>query len=859
LEDKRATPEQMDRMKAMAREAMEAGAIGLSTSLIYPPAIYAPEEEITELAKVAGEYGGRYYTHMRNEGDQLLEAIDEALRIGKAANTPVHIFHLKTAGRSNWGKMDLAIARIKAARAAGQEVGADVYPYVNNGLGIRALIHPRHSARGPEDLLGRLNDQQLRAEIRREMETGTGWENWFAHAGHDWDRIMLGRIQDPAYAQHNGKSLGEIARTVKQDPWDVFFSIARAGAFAMPQSMSEANKIKAMKQDFVSFDTDAGPVDEARLGAVSHPRGFGAFPRVIARYVRDLGALTLEEAIHRMTAVAANEIMAYDCGRLASGLAADIAIFDPNTIRDRATFGEPDLLSEGMKIVIVNGVVVIEDGKFTGATPGKVLRGPGLMIGQSPAQAPNSPRQAMIARAKALELGTKYVPPPGDPLEHHAAGFAKIMCSAVFITGLDPGFAAENVGYFTAPYPERAKLGKPVIDRDRKLVHVTLPTGVKRTAIFTGSQGCVTLPSGRDSLNFKPVAIKSRLPDPSKQPWPMGDVLPEGPLPKEIDAGKLNQAVDAAFKPAAGMTAAFVVTWKGGLIAERYGEGITARTPLESWSMGKSLTATLMGILIKQGVYDLWGPAPVPEWQSAGDPRAKIRIADILNMSSGIRIRAPQDPDHDSSGPYPDHLYLYTGGVNSFHYAATRPQQWPPGKVGRYRNTDPVLINYLVRLGVEKRGEEYLSFPQHALFDKIGIRTMVMETDPFGNFLTQGYEFASGRDWARLGNLYLQDGVWNGERILPEGFVKFVSTLAPAWEADKRPIYGGFFWINGDGAFPVPVNAYFMAGAGGQTTMIIPSHDLVVVRLGHYRGSGPGDRAFKKALSLLIEALPQRK
>jgi len=389
LEDKRATPEQLERMKALAREAMAAGAIGLSTSLIYPPAVYAPEEEITELSKVAGAYGGRYYTHMRNEGDQLLEAIDEALRIGKAANTPVHIFHLKTAGRANWGKMDLAIARIKAARAAGQEVGADVYPYINNGLGIRALIHPRHSAKGPEELLRRLDDPQMRAEIRREMETDTAWENWFGHVGHDWERIVIGGCESPAFAAHNGKSLSEIARALNQDPWDTFFAIARTGAFAMPQSMSEANKIKAMQQDFVSFDTDAGPVPSpergnqsrqdgsTRSGLVSHPRAFGAFPRVLARYVRDLGALTLEEAIQRMTAVAANEIMAYDRGRLATGLAADIVIFDSNTIRDRATFGQPDAVSEGMKFVIVNGGIAIEDGKFTGVASGKVLRGPG--------------------------------------------------------------------------------------------------------------------------------------------------------------------------------------------------------------------------------------------------------------------------------------------------------------------------------------------------------------------------------------------------------------------------------------------------------------------------------------------------
>ena len=338
----------------------------------------------------------------------------------------------------------------------------------------------------------------------------------------------------------------------------------------------------------------------------------------------------------------------------------------------------------------------------------------------------------------------------------------------------------------------------------------------------------------------------------------MGDVLAEGPLPPEIDAVKLKAAVDAAFEPAEALTAALVVTWKGRLIAERYGEGVDVHTPLEGWSMGKSITATLFGILLNRGVYELTQPAPIPEWQTPGDPRAKIRIEDLLHMSSGLRIRAPQDPDYDPSGPYPDHLYLYTGGVNSYHYAATRPQQWPPNTVGRYRNTDPVLISYLIRLAVEKSGEEYLSFPQRALFDKLGIRTMRIETDPFGNFLGQGYEVGCGRDWARLGNLYLQDGVWNGERILPQGYVKFVSTPAPAWVADKLPIYGGFFWINGLGQYPVPRDSYYMAGAGGQTTMIVPSHDLVVVRLGHYKGETAGAAAFRNALTLLMTAVPRR-
>jgi CubicO group peptidase (beta-lactamase class C family) len=482
-----------------------------------------------------------------------------------------------------------------------------------------------------------------------------------------------------------------------------------------------------------------------------------------------------------------------------------------------------------------------------------------LAAGTALSQEALSPRDALIARAKSFEFDTPYVPPPGDPLEHHTAGFAKIMCSAVYMTGLAPEFAAENVGYFTSPYSERAKVGKPVIDRANQAVHVTLPNGVTRTAKYLGSQGCVTLPIGKTTVNFAPLAVKSALPDAATQPWPMGNLLPTQPLPKEIDEAKLKQAVNAAFETADSLTAAFVVTWRGRLIAEHYGDGLNALTPLEGWSMGKSLTATLLGILIKQGVYDLAQPAPIPEWQSANDPRAKIRIADILHMSSGLRIKAPQDPDYNPTGTYPDHVYLYTGGVDSYHYAATRPQQWPPNTIGRYRNSDPVLISYLVRLGVEKRGEEYLSFPQRALFDKLGIRTMVIETDPFGNFLGQGYEVGSGRDWARLGNLYLQDGVWNGEGILPEGYAKFVSTLAPAWEADKRPIYGAFFWLNGTGTFPVPRDAYYMAGAGGQTTLIIPSHDLVVVRMGHFKGEGPGAISFRKALALLMEAVPAKK
>jgi CubicO group peptidase (beta-lactamase class C family) len=394
------------------------------------------------------------------------------------------------------------------------------------------------------------------------------------------------------------------------------------------------------------------------------------------------------------------------------------------------------------------------------------------------------------------------------------------------------------------------------IDRENRAVHLTLASGVVRTAKYLGDQGCVALPVGQETVHYTPVALESNLPDAATTPWPMGDLLPDEPLPAELDSEKVTAAVNAAFDPPEGMTGAFVVTWKGRIIGEKYGDGLSMNSPLESWSMGKSLTATLMGLLIQQGLYQLDQPAPVPEWQEEGDPRAQIRISDILRMSSGLRCRAPGEPGLDPSLGYLDHLYLYTGGINSFQWAATRPQEWPPNTVGRYRNCDPVLINYLVRLGVEGRGEEYLSFPRRALFDKIGIRNFVIEADPYGNFLLQGYELGSGRDWARLGNLYLQDGVWNGERLLPEGYRDFVSTVAPAWAADGRPVYGGFFWINGTGAFPIPKEAYYMAGAGGQYTIMIPSHDLVVVRLGHYKGESPGEEALSRALALLIEAVP---
>lgn len=374
--DRRPSEEELARMQQHVAEAIDAGAIGLSTALIYPPAVYAPLEEIAALAEVAGERGGGYYTHMRNEGDRLIEAIDEALEIGRMAGTSVHIFHLKAAGQRNWGKMPLAIAKIRSARAGGQQVSADIYPYVHNGLGIAALLHPRHFAGGRAALLRRLDDPDLRADIRQEMESTDGWENWYRHVGGDWDKIILGQTPAKPYRNYQGQSIGAVARALDEDPWKAFFNLLRAGAFVLPESMSEANKMMAIRQDFVSFCTDVGPAGGG--ASASHPRAFGAFPRLLSRYVRDFGVISLERAIAQASATAANHVKIDDRGRITAGSAADMVIFDPQEINDLATFASPAEPARGVRQVIVGGQVVYADGQQSEARPGRVLRGPGF-------------------------------------------------------------------------------------------------------------------------------------------------------------------------------------------------------------------------------------------------------------------------------------------------------------------------------------------------------------------------------------------------------------------------------------------------------------------------------------------------
>jgi CubicO group peptidase (beta-lactamase class C family) len=437
--------------------------------------------------------------------------------------------------------------------------------------------------------------------------------------------------------------------------------------------------------------------------------------------------------------------------------------------------------------------------------------------------------------------------PVGTTQELELAGYAKVLCSAVFVSGRDPAEAAKNSGdVLMASGRDRVVWH---VDHEQKSVRLTLD-GVTREARFYGDQGCIIQRADRPGIFFTPVAVKSALPDARSQPWPMGDQLPDGPLPPEIDRAKLDAAVDAAFDPA-GLTAAFLVVHKGRLIAERYMPGITADTPLENWSMAKSLTATLFALLVKDGTYTLEQRAPVPEWRAPGDPRGQIRIMDLLRMSSGLRFIAPRDPDYRADAGYTDHFYIYTGAVDVFDYSVKQPLQFPVNTEGRYRNSDPLVIGSLIKQAVAGRGEDYLTYPQRALFDRIGIRRQVLETDPYGNFVLSGYTYGTARDWARLGLLYLQDGMWQGQRLLPEGWATFVSTPAPAW----RQRYGGFFWLNRGGTFNLPRDAYFAAGAGGQYAFIVPSRQLVVVRLGHTTGSQAGNRALNNALGLLTGAI----
>ena len=382
-DDKHPTPAQLGQMQALVREAMKDGTVGVSTSLEYAPAHYAKTEELIALATEASKSGGIYATHMRDESSSVLEAIDEALRIGREAHIPVEIWHIKVAGKDNWGRMPEVVAKINAARAAGADVSADTYAYTAWYNGFSAFIPPWAHDGGDAKLVERLKDPVARARIRKDMLTPSKeWDNeWQEIPGPD--AIMIGAVENPASAPLLGKRLSEIAKSSNKDPMDALFDIliqdpsTEVAVFGM----SQPDVTLALEQPWVAIDNDSeGTSPQGILGqSHPHPRAYGTFPRILAKYVREEKVLTLEDAIRKFSALPAQRMRLTDRGVLKAGMWAEVVIFDPATVHDRATFDNPNQLSEGMEYVLVNGVPVIDQGKMTGALPGKVLRGAGYV------------------------------------------------------------------------------------------------------------------------------------------------------------------------------------------------------------------------------------------------------------------------------------------------------------------------------------------------------------------------------------------------------------------------------------------------------------------------------------------------
>lgn len=373
-EDVQPNQQQLERMRELVGESMEEGTAGLSTALIYPPATYASTDEIVELAQVAGSYGGLYLTHMRNEGNRVLDAIEEAVEIGRRANVPVHIYHLKAAGRENWPLMEDALELIRTAREEGMRVTADVYPYLRNGIGLGSFIHPRHYREGDEALRDRLTDEDIRRQLRTEIENTYDWENWYKHVGEDWSQVLIVSVGDDGNSRWVGMNVREVAEARGVGEWTAFFDLVEQGDVSVtPKSMNERQKELAMQAPFVAFDTDYPPVNPDSVEG-AHPRAFGAFPRVLGKYVRERGVLSLPEAVRKLASLPATILGLEDRGTIEEGKRADLVVFDPDRVRDRATFEDPLVYPVGIPYVMVDGVVVIDDGEWTRDRPGTAIR-----------------------------------------------------------------------------------------------------------------------------------------------------------------------------------------------------------------------------------------------------------------------------------------------------------------------------------------------------------------------------------------------------------------------------------------------------------------------------------------------------
>jgi len=375
------TPAQLDRMRGLVRQAMEEGALGVGSSLIYPPATFAESDELVALTAEAGKCGGMYISHMRSEGDRLVESVDELIDISRRSGAPAEIYHLKQAGRANWGKLDQVIAKVEAARAAGLRITADMYTYTAGGTGVAASMPPWVQDGGNEAMLKRLKNPAVVARVKREMvKPGSNWENLYYHAGPDG--ILLANLTEPSLKPLIGKTIAEVAKLRGVSPEQAVIDITladqgRAGAIYF--LMNEDNVRRETAIPWVSFgsDAEASAPEGVFLKSSTHPRAYGNFARFLGKYVRDEKTVLLPEAIRRLSALPATNLGLHDRGKIAPGMSADVVLFDPATIADHATFEKPMQYATGVRDVFVNGIQVLKDGEPTGATPGRFVKGPG--------------------------------------------------------------------------------------------------------------------------------------------------------------------------------------------------------------------------------------------------------------------------------------------------------------------------------------------------------------------------------------------------------------------------------------------------------------------------------------------------
>jgi CubicO group peptidase (beta-lactamase class C family) len=426
-----------------------------------------------------------------------------------------------------------------------------------------------------------------------------------------------------------------------------------------------------------------------------------------------------------------------------------------------------------------------------------------------------------------------------------ASGYARVVCSAVFLAGRTPEDAAKTSTAFVVNEAHRNAAQDLQVDRTARTVRVSVgtETGMARAI---GDRGCVVERPGAPVPDASPVF--SSLGPAKAMPWPLGDGPDPQPPPAGVNREALDAAVALAFADPEAMTQAVLVVHNGRLLAERYAAGVGPGTLLDSSAMGKSLLATLVGVLVAQGRLDPEAPAAIPAWRAPGDPRGAIRVLDLMQMSSGLRCTFPFDEGYKPTQGYTDSQRVYNAGIDAVEFAESRPLGAPPGTVGHYANCDPLALTGILRRAVESRGESVASWAQRSLLDQLGVRRLVVEPDPYGNPLFIGSVWATARDWARLGLLYLQDGNWQGQRLLAAGWATRVRTPAPAW---KPPDYAAGFWLDGEHETSLPPDVFFMLGVGKNSAYVVPSRQLVIVRMGHALGG----RAYAKTYDQVLKGI----